>query len=110
MYCVSSRPVNVRSRGVHRRKRYTEVAHAVAERYVPQNLGEGAVPVTGNLLYIDAVRGNLFMWDPVARRAVRPRIELRQPIGTVIPVSATRVVAALMKGIARREHCDVYRS
>ena len=69
---------------------------------MPQNLGEGAVvcPFTGNLLYIDVVRGNLFVWDPVARCEVRPRIELRQPIGFVVPVNATTVVAALLKGVA----------
>ena len=66
----------------------------------PRSLGEGAVtcPFTGNLIYIDVTRGKIFIYDPILRREVRC-IHLRQTIGTVVPLAANTVVAALVKGI-----------
>jgi len=62
-------------------------------------LGEGAVwdPLSSSLLWIDIVKGKIFTFDPVT--GSNAAIDMRQPVGTVVPHTAETVVAACIKGI-----------
>lgn len=65
----------------------------------PRSLGEGAIwdPVMQKLLWIDITRGKIFIYHE--NDGSNKHIDLRQTIGTVVPYTSTKVIAAVAKGI-----------
>ena len=64
-----------------------------------RSLGEGALwcPIRKKLLWIDIARGKIFTFDPAD--GSNEFVDLRQSVGTVVPLDEKRVVAAIAKGV-----------
>ena len=62
-------------------------------------LGEGAHwdEATRTLLWIDIVKGKIFTYDPATR--LNTAIDMRQPVGTVVPHTADTLLCACIKGV-----------